>query len=173
MSDAASTFEEQLLKEAQVEPYQQETQWTCSAGCLHAVLLHYGEDVPEEELTQVIGARPNRGAEVDQIVGAAHKLGFAAFDYAFDSLDQAKALLDADIPIICDIQSFNHPGKGHYVVLTKIDGDAVHLMDPNTPGNSRVLTREHMDARWWDHKMAPPHELVEKWGVVVLPPETP
>jgi len=128
-------------------------------------------DHSEEELVDLIGARPGRGAEVDEIAHAAHKLGLDSFDYSFSSLDQAKMLLDDGIPIICDIQSFNYEGKGHYVVLTHIEGDNVYLMDPNSPGNQRVLTREHMDARWWDHTMASPHQLVEKWGVVVLPPE--
>jgi len=173
MNQTVDIFSLVLSKEAQVSPYQQETQWTCSAACLKAVLSHYGMEATEEELRDLIGAKPKRGAEVDEIVAAAHKLGLEAFDYLFASLDQAKILLDQDIPIICDIQSFNHEGKGHYVVLTKIDGDEVHLMDPNTPGNQRVLTREHMDVRWWDHRMAPPHDLVEKWGVVVLPPEKP
>lgn len=160
-----------LLKEAKVEPYQQLTKWTCSAACLRAVLLHYGQDVSEEELVQVIGARPNRGAEVTEIAEAARKLGYDSFDFAFESLEQAKVVLEQDMPIICDFQSFNHPGKGHYVVLTKIDEQGAHLMDPNTSGNYRLLTLDHVDARWWDRTMAAPHDLVIRWGVVVLPPE--
>jgi predicted double-glycine peptidase len=162
----ASEFTEKL---AQVEPYQQETQWTCSAACLRAVLKHFGTDIDETGLVTLIGAKENRGAEVTEIAKAARKMEFAAFDYDFDSLDQAKALLDQDIPIICDIQSFKHPGKGHYVVMTKIEDDKVHLMDPNTEGNSRVITREEMDGRWWDYTMAKPHQLKPKWGVVIAP----
>lgn len=158
-------------KEAQVSPYQQKTQWTCSAACLKAVLAHYGQNIPEMQLIEAIGAKKGRGAECDEIAAAARKLGFDAFEYSFESIDQAKSLTDADMPIICDIQSFNNPGKGHYVVMTAID-DQVHLMDPNTPTNERVISREEMDERWWDRAMAPPHSMMPKWGIIVLPKES-
>lgn len=164
---------EVMEKMAQVMPYQQATQWTCSAACLKAVLGHYGHEVPEELAVQAVGARPNRGAECNEIMWAAHKFGFDAFEFSFESLEQAKWLLDQDIPIIADIQSFNHPGKGHYVVITGIDDQGVHLMDPNTPGNQRTISHEEMEERWWDRAMAPPHELMPKWGIVILPPEGP
>jgi predicted double-glycine peptidase len=164
------SFSDELEKLAQVGPYQQKTQWSCSAGCLKAVLAHYGTRIPELLVIDAIGARKGRGAECDQIATAARKFGFMAFEYSFESLDQAKVLLDQDIPIICDIQSFNNPGKGHYVVMTSVN-DTVEIMDPNTPGNSRSISREEMDERWWDRAMAPPHQMMPKWGIVVVPPE--
>lgn len=158
-------------KLASVHPYQQKTQWTCSAACLKAVAAHHGVRIPELAAIELVGARPGRGAETDQIAAAARKIGFLAFEYSFDSIDQAKFLLDQEIPIICDIQSFNNPGKGHYVVMVSADDKRVELMDPNTPGNWRVISRAEMDARWWDRRMAPPHEVMWKWGIVVVPPE--
>lgn len=159
-----------MKKQAQVQPYQQETQWSCSAACLKAVLAHYGVEVPETLAIQAIGTREGRGAEVDEIPMGARKLGFEAFDYEFESLAQAKFLLDHDIPIIADVQSFNYPGKGHYVIIGAMDETHVFLMDPNTPGNTRTLTWEEMDNQWWDARMAN-GERVNKWGAVVLPPE--
>jgi predicted double-glycine peptidase len=164
---------EKMEKQAAVSPYQQETQWTCSAACLKAVLGHYGVDVPEELVVQAVGAREGRGAECDEIAEAARRFGFDSFQFSFDSLEQAKFLLDQDIPIICDIQSFNHPGKGHYVVLVSVDEAGVHLMDPNTPGNQRTISHEEMESRWWDRSIAPPHLPMIRWGIVVLPPEEP
>lgn len=164
------SFSDELEKMAQVGPYQQKTQWACSAACLKAVLGHWGVQLPELVVIEAIGTKKGRGAECDEIVTAARKLGFSAFEYSFDSIDHAKVLLDQDIPIICDIQSFNNPGKGHYVVMTSAD-DMVELMDPNTPGNERSISREEMDERWWDRAMAPPHNLMPKWGIVIVPPE--
>ncbi len=167
----------EIIKLAQVMPYQQSTDWTCSAACLRAVLGHYDVNVPEELAVQAIGTRQGRGAECNEIMWGAHKLGFEAFEFSFDSLEQAKFLTDQDIPIIADIQSFNHPGKGHYVVITDISDDlhsgrrSVWLMDPNTSGNQRMLSEEEMDERWWDRAMAPPHDMMPKWGIIVLPPE--
>ncbi len=171
------SFSDELEKTAQVGPYQQKTQWTCSAACLKAVLEHWGTKLSELSVIQAIGTKKGRGAECDEIAAAARKLGFLAFEYSFDSLEQAKVLLDQDIPIICDIQSFNNPGKGHYVVMTGAwngdvgTEDVVELMDPNTPGNTRTIKCSEMDERWWDRAMAPPHDLMPKWGIVVVPPE--
>ena len=158
-----------LIKLAFVSPYQQRTLWTCSAACLKAVLGHWGRTVSEEEAVEAVGAREGRGAETTQIVEGAVSLGFDAMEMSFDSLDQAKALTDQDIPVICDLQSFNNPGKGHYVVLTGID-EMVHLMDPNTPGNVRTISKEEMEQRWWDRWIKPPNQLMLKWGVLVAPP---
>lgn len=158
------------IKVAEVLPYQQKTQWSCSASCLKAVAAHHGVRVPELGAIELVGAQPGRGAETDQIANAARKLGFLAFEYSFASIEQAKFLLDQGLPIICDIQSFNHPGKGHYVVLVAADDKRVELMDPNTPGNWRVISHAEMNARWWDRAMAPPHDMMWKWGIVIVPP---
>lgn len=168
----AGPFAEEMEKLAAVQPYQQKTQWTCSAACLKAVLEHWGAKYPELVIIEAIGARKGRGAECDEIAAAARKLGFLAFEYSFDSIDQAKILLDQDIPIICDIQSFNNPGKGHYVVMVSADIN-VQLMDPNTPSNQRIISRDEMEDRWWDHAMKFPHELMPKHGIIVVPSEDP
>lgn len=162
--DQASEF----LKIARVLPYQQKTQYSCSAACLKAVLEHWGADrYAEHEIMRAVGVSDRGGAEVDQITRGAKELGFDAYDKCFSSLDEARELTDRDIPIIADFQSFNNPGKGHYVVITSIDDDVVHLMDPNTDGNQRVITRAECEKRWWDRTMAPPHKLMPRWGVVV------
>lgn len=165
------SFANELEKTAEVSAYQQETQWTCSAACLKAVANHYGLPLDEETAVQSIGTRPNRGAECNEIAEAARALGFLAFEYSFESIDQANVLLEQDIPIICDIQSFNNPGKGHYVVMVAVSHQHVKLMDPNTPGNWRIISKQEMEARWWDRAMAPPHEMMPKWGIVIVPSE--
>ncbi len=166
--DQASNF----VKLARVSPYQQKTQYSCSAACLKAVLEHWGADrFAEHEIMHAIGVRDKAGAEVDEITAGAKKLGFEAYDKCFKSLDEAKKITDQDIPIIADFQSFNNPGKGHYVVITKIEDNVVHLMDPNTPGNYRAITRAECEKRWWDRTMKAPHKLMPRWGVVVNPPE--
>jgi predicted double-glycine peptidase len=166
VADQVSEF----LKLAEVKAYQQKTQYSCSAACLKAVLEHWGADrYAEHEVMHAIGVHDKKGAEVDAITKAAQQFGFEAYDKSFKSLEEAKAVTDQDIPIIADFQSFNNPGKGHYVVITKIDDNTVHLMDPNTDGNQRVITRAECEQRWWDRRMAAPHDLMPKWGVVVSP----
>ena len=166
---------QQLTKLAQVGTHQQETEWTCSAACLRAALLHLGFDLPEADLAAAIGARKDRGAETSDIVAAANKIGFQAWEQSFQSLDEAKATLKNGIPIIADIQSFNHPGKGHYVLLAGFNDQGFMMMDPNTKGktalpNWRLIPSEQLEEIWWDRAMAPPHQLMPKWGVMVTEP---
>jgi ABC-type bacteriocin/lantibiotic exporter with double-glycine peptidase domain len=156
-------------KVAEVLPTQQHTGWSCSAACLKAVLRHHGFEVPEILLIWLIGTRKGRGAETTEIVNAARKLGFEATEGSFPSLDAAAEVLRKGFPIICDVQSFKFLGKGHYVVLTGIEGDQVHLMDPNVSGNQRTISRQEMEERWWDREMAEPHKLMTRWGIIIRP----
>lgn len=166
-----------LEKLAQVDAYQQKTQWSCSAGSLVAVAKHHGIDITEEQAIKAIGAREGRGAETTDIVEGARKLGLEAWEGSFPSLDDAKEVLKAGNPIIADVQSFNYKGKGHYVVITGYKpGKGFILMDPNTKGktaipNWRILSDKEMEKKWWDRAMAPPHKLMLRWGVVVIPKE--
>lgn len=164
-----------LIKSAQVGTHQQETEWTCSAACLRAALIHIGYDLPESDLAIAIGAKENRGAETTDIVNGAKKLGFEAWEQPFRTLDVAKEVLSQGIPIIADIQSFNNPGKGHYVLLSGFDSGSFMMMDPNTKGktavnNWRKITNQKLEEIWWDRAMAAPHEVMPKWGVMVTEP---
>jgi ABC-type bacteriocin/lantibiotic exporter with double-glycine peptidase domain len=157
-----------MLKIARVQPYQQLTPRTCSAACMHAVLRHYGYDIEEPELEELIGVGTH-GAEVNQIVKAAHALGLEAEEQRFPHLIAAKKVLDDDIPIIADVRSWNRPGQGHYVVLAELEDGLAELMDPNTPGNWREVSAPELKRRWWDWSMARPHELMKHAGVIIWP----
>lgn len=166
---------QQLVKLARVGTHQQETEWTCSAACLRAALMHIGYDLPESDLAAVIGANEGRGAETTDIVNAAKKLGLEAWEQSFRNLEVAKEVLRQQIPIIADIQSFNHPGKGHYVLLAGFDENGFKIMDPNTKGktvvpNWRQISDKELGDIWWDRAMASPHEMMPKWGIMVMEP---
>lgn len=156
------------IAKAAVTPYQQETKWTCSAACLKAVLNFYGFKISEKECGVYIRVRKNKGAETTDIVNAAKAIGFNAYEKSF-TVEEVKALLEKDIPIICDIQSFTKPGAGHYVVLVGFEDGQAILMDPNVEGNQRKLSARDFFDRWFDYEMKAPHKLMKHWGVVVEP----
>lgn len=157
-----------MRKLARISPHQQKTQSNCSAACLHVVLRHHGLDVPEELLAQLIGVEEGRGAELFQIVGAARALKFEA-KQAEIHLPAAIALVKGGFPIICDVQSWNFPGKGHYCVLAEIHGDMAEIMDPNVDGNWRNMSIYDFAERWWDYEMYPPHRKMLHAGVLITP----
>lgn len=155
---------------ANVDPYQQQSQSSCSAACLKAVLESYNHKISELDAALEIGVKKNKGAETTQIVEAAERLGFKAYEKSF-TMSEAKELTDKGIPIICDIKSFTKPGSGHYVVLTDIKDNRVFIMDPNVEGNRRELGIDEFDTRWTDRAMKYPHEIMHHWGVVITPKE--
>jgi superfamily II DNA or RNA helicase len=158
-------FKNHFEKTAEVKSTQQSTLYTCGPTCLKAVLSHYGKEYKEKYLEELVGAKPNRGCEVDEITLAAKKLGFNAFDRAL-TLEECKSYLAKDIPIIADVQSWNYREKEHYVVIYKYENDKWYIMDPNVKGNQRILSTEELEDRWWGRRMDN-GKVVKKWGCII------
>lgn len=150
------------------EPFQQTSQRNCSAACLKMVLKYYGVDKSEEELVNLIGVN-HQGAEGDKIVKAAKKLNFEAV-WKELPISEAIQLLNEGTPIIADMKSWNYPqpGRYHWVVLEDIDlkNNKVHIADPNTPGNRRIISCKELDSRWRSKNMYTGKDMVRA-GVVV------
>lgn len=133
----------------QVEPYQQITPYSCSAASLLAILRHLGDfDHTEPELMKTVGVKAGLGASAEQVVDAARRLGFKSAIRRFSSLYEARQYTASGVPIIADVASWNYPDKRHFVVIEAFDDANAYLMDPNTPGNRRVLTFAELDQRW-------------------------
>ena len=156
------------IKVAKVSPYQQETQHTCSAASLKAVLQHHGLDLPEKLISELIGV-DKHGAELFQIVGAARALGFKAKQVEFRKFKNCLSYLRNDIPLICDVQSWTSPGKGHYCVLTDVRDGMCEIMDPNVKGNWRRVPYRDFDGWWWDGCNVYPGRTLRRAAVVVEP----
>ena len=150
------------------EPFQQTSQRNCSAACLKMVLSYYGLNKSEDELTDLIGIKHN-GAEGDKIVSAAEKLNFKA-QWKELKVSEAIQLLNEGTPIIADMKSWNYPqpNRFHWVVLEDIDikNDKVHIADPNTPGNRRIITYKELDERWRSKNMYTGKDMIRA-GVIV------
>jgi len=140
-----------MLSWAHVDEVQQETQYTCAAACLLAVmrsLKPMPPQVTEKQLARELGCWPVIGAHAKQIVAVARKYGFQSELARFTLMQQARALVDRGWPIIAQVTSFNRPPQGHFVVITGIAGGRAYLMDPNTPSNRRVIPVGELDQRW-------------------------
>jgi len=150
----------------QVDPYQQTTPYSCGPAALLAVMRHLGDyRLSEPELMALVGAKPEVGSSVIQVVNAARFMGMRSAVRQFSSLDEAKKWTDAGVPVIAGVASFRLPGKRHFVVITAVDAINAFLMDPNTPGNRRILSRSEMDSRWKDATG------YDRLGVVVWRPQ--
>lgn len=144
----------------QVEPYQQIQPYSCGAATLKAVTRHWGADFDEAMLIKLIDIDPNNGSTVDQVTRAARKLGFDAAPWKFDSIDELKTYTDRDVPVIIAVRSFTKPNQGHFVVAVDVDDTGVEMMDPNTRGNWRRVSRRELDDRW---------QFRDRYGIIVQP----
>jgi len=149
-----------MLALGYVESFPQTTRYTCGAATLGAVLKHWGRVYSEQDLVPIIGVHPETGATNEQMVNAAHRLGFNSEVRTFTGIDELRAFTDRDIPVILNIESFRHPGQGHFVVATQVDDRNVRLMDPSAPMVWRVISRDELDRRWRFRWRA---------GVIVIP----
>jgi predicted double-glycine peptidase len=143
----------------QVEPFQQSTEYTCSAAAEHAVMKHWGYDIDEVTLAYLLKVDPINGSNASRVVSVARSLGFAADSRKFKSLNELKHVTDQDVPVIARVLSWKHPGQHHFVVVTGVDDFGVSVMDPNVEGNRRRLSHDEMWVRW----------VPDRLGVVITP----
>lgn len=126
----------------------------CGPACLQMVFDYYGELIPQNEIAEA--ARTTSGVTYgDELRRAAHfsnlstsmgtempinitgytlrKLGYAAFEWGGMTIDQLKALIEQDYPIIALM--FTVPqGYGHFRVVIGYDDTYIYTNDPWTFG---------------------------------------
>jgi predicted double-glycine peptidase/lysophospholipase L1-like esterase len=150
----------------------QETPWTCGPAALRAVLAHYGINVEEGWLANLIGNVPVLGVRPPVLVEGARKLGCVATLGYFSDVNALRPFLANEVPVIVIVDSFLHPGKqGHYVVVTEVGADTVTLMDPHVEGNKRVLGHADFEQRWWNKEPGPDGQprIAKHLAIVVVP----
>jgi ABC-type bacteriocin/lantibiotic exporter with double-glycine peptidase domain len=143
----------------EIEPFQQSTEYTCSAAVSHAVFKHWGYDIDEVTLAYLLKVDPINGASAARVAALARDLGFQAVSRNFGTINQLKRITDQGVPVILRVLSWKHPGQYHFVIVTSIDDFGVSVMDPNVEGNRRRLTHEELWERWSPDRI----------GVVIMP----
>jgi ABC-type bacteriocin/lantibiotic exporter with double-glycine peptidase domain len=143
-----------------VQPTQQIFEFSCGSAALKAVLKHWGMDVDEPTLIDLIGVDPKTGSTAYQVETAAKKLGYQAITFEFDNVEELKPFVDNHVPVIMAIQSFKRPDQGHFVVGTKVNQATIDIMDPNVKGNWRTISKNEATRRW---------KFRDNVGIVVTP----
>ncbi|HEX9984201.1 MAG TPA: peptidase domain-containing ABC transporter [Thermoanaerobaculia bacterium] len=104
----------------------------CGAACLAMILSHHGRNTEVQECRDV--CQPGRdGLTARTIVDAARRFGLRASAYSLEP--QALGLLP--LPVIL------HWNFNHFVVLERIRGDRVDIVDP--AGGRRTITKNDLD----------------------------
>jgi predicted double-glycine peptidase len=139
----------------------QASPWTCGPAALMAVLVYFGVfDDAESRLDAELGATPEDGTRVRELVAAARRFGLLADARTSLELDDLKDELARGAVVIVAMQAWSqrtvtdwrsHWEDGHYVVVVGVSDDRVYFMDPSVRTGYAYLPRADFVDRWHDY----------------------
>jgi predicted double-glycine peptidase len=152
--------------------------WTCGGASLMATLLYFGVfDGPESRLDEEMGATPDNGTRVVNIVDEARRFGLTADPRTGLALADLDRELSHGGVVIVALQAWatspvadwrTHWEDGHYVVVVGLDRDRVYVMDPSIRTGYGYLTRDQFVERWHDYDLEDGRRVVyDQLGIVI------
>jgi predicted double-glycine peptidase len=156
----------------------QASPWTCGPAALMAVLVYFGVfDDTESRLDAELGATPEDGTHVGDLVAAARRFGLAADARTGLELDDLKSELARGAVVIVALQAWasravldwrSHWEDGHYVVVVGVSDDRVYFMDPSVRTGYAYLPRADFVDRWHDYDFEGGHKVFwNRLGIVI------
>lgn len=136
---------------ANVVPVRQRTQFSCMASSMTMALKSLGIDCTEDEVAEVMGVKPMRGATWEDAIAAAQHYGCRATLVSPSTLSQIKEWTDQGDPVLI---AWNPEGRewSHASVVFDVGEDqTVHVADPNIPDPEetvRVVDRKSFYSKW-------------------------
>ena len=138
---------------AAVTPVRQRTQYSCMAASMAMCLRALDHDVTEDEVNNVMGARPMKGAAWEQALATAQHYGCRATLTMPATVEQLKAWTDRGVPVMI---AWNPEGRdwSHASVVFDVDDDLnVYVADPNIPNPKetvRVVSEDDFYHKWFE-----------------------
>jgi len=156
----------------------QASPWTCGPAALMATLIYFGVfDEAESRLDAELGATPEDGTRVHDIVAVARRFGLRADARTGLTLADLDTELSRGAVVIVALQAWpSGPVSdwraswedGHYVVVVGVTGDRVYVMDPSVRTGYAYLAREQFLDRWHDYDVEDNQEIVwNRLGIVI------
>ena len=118
------------MTKRQIPVVAQDTAMDCGAACLTMVLGYFGKPLPLAEVRQVTGGGRD-GANAEGLLAAARWFGLRGRGVRIDSIDALASLEPGAIL---------HWRFSHFVVLERVRGDEVHIVDP--AGGRRIVSQQ-------------------------------
>lgn len=112
----------------------------CGAACLASIAIHYKLNVPIAHIRQLAGIDKRR-ATINKLVEAAQKMGFEANGV----YSPFEGLFNVPIPAIAHV--IVGEMLQHYVVIYKVTGKAIQIMNPIN-GQMHYRTHEEFKKEW-------------------------
>jgi predicted double-glycine peptidase len=156
----------------------QASPWTCGPAALMSVLVYFGVfDDAESRLDAELGATPQDGTRVHDLVAVARRFGLAADARTALDLDDLKGELARGAVVIVALQAWapgavtdwrSHWEDGHYVVVVGVSDDRVYFMDPSVRTGYAYLPRAEFVDRWHDYDVEAGRKVIwNRLGIVI------
>lgn len=139
----------------------QETDATCGAACLRAILRSAGHDIDEKALARRTRTRRD-GCDPVDLARALRHYGVRSTPVHGMTDAQLRSELRRD-PVILGIR--DDSDEGHWVVAVSSTARGVTVMDPGAGARALIAWRD-LAARWWDVEGRPPRPML-RFGLVV------
>lgn len=156
----------------EVPTVEQETDFSCGAAALLAVLRFFDVDDgrDEGELYGELGTTPEDGTIPEKMVRAANRRGLRANWRPSITVDDLRDGVADGVPVILNVQEWDerpkepeeHTEDGHYVVLVGVDEDAAYVMNPSV-GRYEAIPLGELEERWHD-------DGAEHGGIFIMAP---
>ena len=141
------------MAKAMVIPVRQRTQYSCMSASMSMCLKALGHDCDEDEVNNVMGARPMKGAAWEQALACSQHYGCRATLTVPATVPQLKEWTDRGIPVMI---AWNPEGRewSHASVVFHVDDEMnVHVADPNIPDPEetvRVVPKGDFYKKWFE-----------------------
>jgi len=137
----------------------QETEYSCGANALQAVLSYWGRDVEEAELMKLLHTSSEVGTYPEDIARVARALGFEAEVRENLTLDEVKKFTANGAPMIGLAQVWlsqkesrtsaeEEWDNGHWIVVLGVDEKYVYFQDPYARMSKAFIPRKAFEAHW-------------------------
>ena len=144
------------LAKADVNPIRQRSQFSCVATSTCMALNAVGVKCNEDQINQVIGAKPMQGARWEEVLACAQYFGCRATLTTPSTLTQVKEWTDQGKPVLI---AWNPEGRdwSHASLIFDVVGEkgnfVVHIADPNMPNPDKTVREVSEDdfyAKWYE-----------------------
>lgn len=144
------------VAKADVDPIRQRSQFSCVATSTCMALNAVGVKCNEDQVNQVIGAKPMQGARWEEVLACAQYFGCRATLTTPATLTQVKAWTDQGKPVLI---AWNPEGRdwSHASLIFDVTGKkgsyVVHVADPNLPNpdkTTREVSEDDFYAKWYE-----------------------
>jgi len=144
------------LARANVNPIRQGTQFSCVSTSTCMALNALGVKCDEEQVNQVLGAKPMQGARWEEVLACCQYFGCRATLTTPATLTQVKSWTDQGKPVLI---AWNPEGRdwSHASLIFDVTGErgnyTVHVADPNIPNpdkTTREVGEDEFYSKWFE-----------------------